>query len=177
MNKNMDEYLDFLVKKYETTDFIKQDPVQFPHMFNNQTDQEVSALIASALAYGKREKIVENIHKIHSIIEFKPAEFALNFDLKKDQKLFYTFLHRYTSGRDVALLIYIIGQALKEHGTLENIFMSHFSRDDMNIKQALTFFIKTLRNYIPEEQDNLTGLYYLLPSPDNGSACKRETCF
>jgi len=177
MEKELKKYLDTLIKKYEIPDFIQHDPVQFPHMFNNQIDQEVSGLLASALAYGKREKIIENIHKIHKIIDFKPAEFALNFDFKKDQKLFEGFLHRYTSGRDVALLIYAVGAALKEYNTLENLFMSHFSVNDKNIKPALSFFVDALRNYISEDQENLKGLYFLMPSPDKGSACKRENMF
>ena len=30
--------LDNLVENYETTDFIKDDPIQFPHRFKNKED-------------------------------------------------------------------------------------------------------------------------------------------
>ena len=43
----MKEKLDNLVKKYETKDFIKNDPIQFPHRFKNKADIEISAFISS----------------------------------------------------------------------------------------------------------------------------------
>lgn len=44
--------IDELAQKYETIDFIKDDPVQFPHKFNKtKEDCEISGFIASLLAY------------------------------------------------------------------------------------------------------------------------------
>ena len=38
--------LDVLVKKYETVDFIKDDPVQFPHKFKDKKSIELAGFIA-----------------------------------------------------------------------------------------------------------------------------------
>jgi uncharacterized protein (TIGR02757 family) len=177
MNDKLKNLLDKLVKKYETPDFIQNDPVQFPHRFSNKTDIEVSGLISSCLAYGRREKIIEDVKIIHKMMDYKPAEFAKNFDLNRDIKYFLDFRHRYTAGKDVAILIYLIGCTLKEYNNLEDAFVSGYSTDDKNIKPALTNFVNILKSYLPQNEDNITGINYLLPSPAKGSACKRLNLF
>jgi uncharacterized protein (TIGR02757 family) len=107
----------------------------------------------------------------------KPAEFAKNFDLKTDLKYFIDFRHRYTEGKDVAYLIHLIGKALLEYESLENIFLCRYSDNDNNIKPALTNFVHTLKSYIPKTEENQSGINYLLPDPEKGSACKRLNLF
>ena len=53
INNNLKILLDELVKKYEIPDFINDDPIKFPHMFQDQENQEVAGLISSSIAYGK----------------------------------------------------------------------------------------------------------------------------
>ncbi|MDD3014141.1 MAG: TIGR02757 family protein [Candidatus Gastranaerophilales bacterium] len=177
MSDRIKEFLDEQVKKYETSDFIINDPVQFPHKFSDKLDQEISGLISSCLAYGKREKIIEDVEIIHKIMNYKPAEFVRNFDFKKDFKNFINFKHRYTAGNDVAILIHLIGIALQQYDSLEHIFLSGYSDTDKNIKPALTNFVSILKSYFPDDEKNLSGVNYLLPSPEKGSACKRLNLF
>jgi len=171
------EYLDELVATYEITDFIKDDPVQFPHKFMKQVDIEVSGLISSCLAYGNRKKIVETLTNIHEIFNGSPSEFVINFDIDRDSELFKGFVYRYTQERDLVLLLHVIGQVLKEYGTLEKAFLKGFNPDDKNIKQSLTNFVNLLRSYIPCDENTCRGLFHLIPSPELGSACKRLNLF
>ena len=165
----MNNILDDRVKKEEISTFIENDPVQFPHKFQDKRDIEISGLISSSLSYGKREKIIKIVEIVHELIEYKPYEFALNFDIKKDGKLFEKFIYRYNNGNDMALLIHSIGQALKEYNSLEEVFLKGYSSSDKNIKPALTSFVSILTDYLPIGESNLK----LIPSPDKGSACKR----
>lgn len=171
------EYLDNLVKTYEVPDFIKDDPVQFPHRFKNQADIEVSGLISSCFAYGSRKKIIETLAIIHDFMNNSPSEFAVNFDIDRDSELFKGFIYRYNQEKDLILLIYIIGQALKEYGTLEKAFLKGFNPNDKNIKQSLINFVNLLRNYLPCDERTCRGLFHLIPSPELGSACKRLNLF
>jgi len=177
MNDQLKMFLDKLVIKYETVDFIASDPIQFPHRFLDKTDQEVSGLISSCLAYGRREKIIEDVETIHKLMNNKPAEFAKNFNLAKDLKYFINFRHRYTEGKDVAMLIHLIGRTLEEYTDLETVFLQGYSANDINIKPALSIFVNKLKSYIPANEDNLSGINYLLPNPSKGSACKRLNLF
>jgi uncharacterized protein (TIGR02757 family) len=170
------ELLDNLVKKYETSDFIQDDPVKFPHMFDNYQDKEVSGLIASALAYGKRENILKSTQKILEIMNFEPYNFVTNFNIKNDYKIFDGFIHRYTTGKDIALLIFALNQAFKEYKDLKNMFLEEFSLQDKNIKPALSHFVNIIRSYVLGQEDT-KGIFFLLPSPEKGSACKRLNMF
>jgi len=170
-------YLDDLVKRFEVNGFIVNDPIQFPHRYDKQEDIEVSALISSCLAYGNRKKIIETLEYLHEIFGDSPSDFAKNFDIKKDSKLFKGFVYRYTKEKDIALLISIIGKTLNKYGTLEKAFMEGFSSSDKSIKPSMTSFVNILRGYLPCDETECAGLYQLLPSPDLGSACKRLNLF
>ena len=60
--------LDRLAEKYETKDFIKDDPVQFVHIFQDKRDIELAGFLAALFAFGKREvfikKLIVNSHRI-----------------------------------------------------------------------------------------------------------------
>ena len=72
--------IDELAQKYETIDFIKDDPVQFPHKFNKtKEDCEISGFIASLLAYGNRKVFIKKLNELFDIAENEPYNFILNF--------------------------------------------------------------------------------------------------
>jgi len=171
------KYLAELVETYEIPDFIKDDPVQFPHNHTRQEDIEVSALISTCFAYGSRPKIIETLKYIHSHFNGSPAEFAKNFDIDRDAELFKGFIYRYNQERDLVQLIYVIGQTLKDYGTLEKAFLKGYNPKDKNIKQSLTNFVNLLRSYLPCTEERCKGLFHLLPNPEGGSACKRLNLF
>ena len=54
--------LDLLVEKYETPEFIKDDPVQFVHKFHSKKDIELAGFIASLLAYGSRKQFISKLN-------------------------------------------------------------------------------------------------------------------
>lgn len=163
-------HLDTLVKKYETPDFIKDDPVQFPHNYSLKQDIEISGFLSSVFAFGQRHKIIENLEIIHEIINPDPYEFVINFERDRDAELFSGFKYRFYREKDLVSLIYTLNQTLKEHGSLENAFMRGFSPEHKNIKEALTGFVKILRQ-------NMQTSEHFIPSPENRSACKRLNLF
>lgn len=163
MNKNLKKHLDELVIAYETSDFISNDPIQFPHRFKDSPkDAEISGLIASSLAFGKREKIIEAVEKIHSIIQNEPRNFCENYS-DKDHKIFQGFKYRYIKGEDIANLFVGISSVLKSHNSLEELFLTHHAEAHDTVKEGLIGFVGEL----------LTCDNYLLPCPTKKSACKR----
>jgi len=171
------EYLDSLVKKYETPDFIKDDPIQFPHKFKKQQDIEISGLIASSFAYGSRKKIIETVDNIHQIMDYNPYEYVQNFDLDRDAQDFKGFIYRYNNERDIILLIYILSQVLKEYESLEKAFLANYNPNEKYLKESLSDFVRLLRSYLPCDEKTCRGIFHLLPSPELGSACKRLNLF
>ena len=56
--------LDKLVEKYETTDFIKDDPVQFIHKYKNKYDNELAGCISATIAYGNRKIFIKKLNEL-----------------------------------------------------------------------------------------------------------------
>ena len=51
--------------RYETQDFINNDPIQFPHRFTDRRDIEVSAFISAWMAYGSRKVFLQILERLH----------------------------------------------------------------------------------------------------------------
>jgi len=64
MDIALKERLQSLAEKYETADFIKDDPSQFMHRFSEPNQQERAAFIAAALSYGSRKQFIPRIQYI-----------------------------------------------------------------------------------------------------------------
>mgnify|MGYP005785618675 CR=1 FL=1 len=74
----MKEYLDKLVKKYETKEFIKDDPVRFAHRYKNKNDIEIASFIAALFAFGRREAFINKLDNLFDFMQNEPYNFILN---------------------------------------------------------------------------------------------------
>ena len=84
--------IDELAQQYETPDFIKDDPVQFPHRFNqSKEDCEIAGFIASLLAYGNRKVFIKKLNELFEIAQNEPYNFILNFEPKILKSFNYRF--------------------------------------------------------------------------------------
>ena len=173
-----------LERFYRDFDFkerIKHDPIEIPRRYSDPADIEVAAFISSCFAYGKVDlfkPVIENILKPGGI---HPSEFISNFSLKKDVKYLKGISYRFNREKDIHCLIFILSKALKEHGTLKDLFYGNYKPGDDDIKDALAGFMDFLSGIdtSPVYGRNITppGLKQLLPSPKTGSACKRINLF
>ena len=59
--------LDKLVEKYETVDFIKDDPIQFAHRGKCKGEIELYGFIASLFAYGNRKLFIKKLDEIFGV--------------------------------------------------------------------------------------------------------------
>ena len=59
MKEETRQLLKELAERYETHNFIVDDPVMFPSRYHKQVDVEIVGFIASWLAYGNRKAIIK----------------------------------------------------------------------------------------------------------------------
>lgn len=64
-----------LAEKYNCKEFIADDPVQFPHLYSDKRDIEISALVSSWAAYGNRKQILNTLRKLHDEFSGSPFEY------------------------------------------------------------------------------------------------------
>ena len=108
----IDKYTkDLLIKladQYETRDFIKDDPIRFPHEVANRggskEDIEVSAIISSWLAYGNRNQFCAVLESLHWMMNYRPYEF-LDLGLWVLFKNYHANLYRFYTYHDFYLLM------------------------------------------------------------------------
>ena len=174
----MDILRDRLERLYHTFDvsLLSPDPLEVVRRFDMPEDQEVAALIASSLAYGRAEKIVETVEQVFLLMGGAPYAFVLQFDPPKHADRFRSYVYRFTRGDAITDLLLMVQAALRQFGSLQALFLKGYNPKDPHIGSGLTQFVETLLDYSPSLSAN-GGVRYLLPSPRTGSACKRLNLF
>ncbi len=165
------ESFERLYRKYNDRRFITSDPVEFVHRYDDSRDRELVALLASSLAFGNVKQIKAGVARALDILGAGPAErvtASSPSDLEFD---FRQFRHRWITGGDMASLLAGARRAIREYGSLGELFCAKLDRSDSDVAPAAGRFASALFE--------MSGGYRqcLLPSPESGSACKRLNLF
>jgi uncharacterized protein (TIGR02757 family) len=177
------EVLDDLCRHYDRR-FLDTDPVGIVRRFDDVEDREIVGLIAAALAYGRVASIRGSLERLLTRLGPRPARFVASFDPPRDASRLDGFVHRFTRGRDVALLLHLVRQAKERAGSLEAFFVEgDLDPASPNLGPALEAFGRRLfaldaRPFVSGEPvPHRDGARWLLPLPAGGSACKRSCLF
>jgi len=170
--------LDKLYTKYNRRALIAPDPLQFVYKYRKMADREIAALLSAILAYGRVEQIEKDLNNLFQRIGDNPYQWTISFNNKKRKKL-QGFKHRFNTGSDIADLLELLKIVLNKYGSIENFFLAGYKKEHENIISALTDFCtrlfclyeKTFHKKVSK------GFQFLLPSPANGSVCKRLNMF
>lgn len=166
------EELDRLVEKYETKDFIKDDPIQFPHRYNKKEDIELAGFIASLFAYGNRKMFIKKLEDIFLVTNGDLSGFIKNGDISSLKGIEY----RFSKENDIIPIFEILNKLYNESKGLEELFEYAYKNsstiDDTN-------FLKTVVDYFYTRAPRTVsqGFYHMIPNPLNGGAMKRMNMF
>lgn len=104
--EGLKELLIRLAERYETKEFIKGDPIQFPHEVakrgGSKRDIEISAILSSWFAYGNRKQFCSALQALHDLMRYKPFEYLNSYrwgifkDFNETMYRFYTYHDFYT---------------------------------------------------------------------------------
>ncbi len=159
--------IDKLAETYETADFIKDDPVQFPHRFKAKKDIEIAGFIASLLAYGNRKVFIRKLDELFNIAQNEPLNFILNFE----PKVLGNFNYRFGKTEDFAEIFRVMQGLYKNDGGLEELFKyGHENCENMFIPVTDYFYSRFSENVGQ-------GAYFMIPDPKKGGAMKRMCMF
>ncbi len=156
-----------------------RDPVSVPWSYTDPADQEVSALLAATLAYGRVDLFLPKIREVLVALGGAPALSMRRLASDADEYTAFQdrlagFVYRMTRGQDVAALCLAMGRTLQSHGSLGALFLKGVADNAPDYRQGLSHFVHTLREL--GERD-ARGFYYLLADPAKGGACKRLNMF
>lgn len=155
--------LDILAKKYETPDFIKNDPVQFVHKYKNKKDIEIAGFIASLVSYGSREQFIKKLNQLfNDIAQNEPYNFIQNFE----SKIIRDFNYRFGKPEDFISIFEIMKNLYSESEGLEDLFKHGYEQEKM-FETVVDYF------YARANKNAGQGFYHMIPNPHNGGAMKR----
>ena len=169
--------LDKLVEKYETVDFIKDDPIQFCYRGKCQEEIELYGFIASLFAYGNRKLFIKKLDEIFNKAEGDLVGFIKNGDFSSLRGTEY----RFSKEIDIIPIFEILSKLYNESRGLEELFKYGWFTPHPSplLKEKGQTFLQTVVDYFysnaPKTVGN--GFFHMIPNPQNGGAMKRMNMF
>jgi uncharacterized protein (TIGR02757 family) len=157
------------------------DPVWIVRRYQRPADQEVAAFIASALAFGRVQSVLNSVNGMLEVMGPSPATFVRRFDPARDRRCFRHLVHRWTNGADFAALVWLMHQMIEKSGSLEGFFAEGLAADDTDVGNALqSFSTRALAldvKAVYGRSKPQPGVAYFFSRPSSGGACKRLNLF
>ncbi len=171
------ERLDRLVAAYDHR-FLATDPLALVRRYEEPADREVAGLVASALAYGNVRAIQASVKRALLTLGTSPAVVLDGLSARDLRLRCRGFRHRFTSGRDLAALLWTVREIRRTHGGVGAFFLAGHAPAARTIREALTSFVdraldRDYSGFYGRRDGTGRGIRFLLPSPRDGSACKR----
>ncbi len=163
----MKRLLDDLYSKLNRLEYLSPDPLELVHEYSRRDDRELVGLVASTLSYGRVAQILSSARGVLDGLGDRPARFVADEQPRNVRRAAAKVRHRFTSPAELGDLLVGAGRVMREHGSLESCFLSHFRRGDETTAPALEGFVRELGRAAGARPASL------LPLPERGSACKR----
>ncbi len=159
-----------LYSRYNRREYVHPDPLEFLYDYDDIRDREIVGLIAACLAYGSVHQILKTVAGVLQAMG-SPYDFVMGSSRKKLRECFADFKYRFTTGAELADLLYGVQCVLKRHGSLRACFENSLRTDHETLVPALCGLARELSEVFDGRPRSL------LPSPEAGSACKRFHLF
>lgn len=150
-------------ERYETPDFLPEDPSWFMHQVDRPLEQETLAFIASCLSYGSRKQFFPKIQYVLDRSQGEVYEWvrssAFDRDIPADDRCYYRLYTR----RAMNAFLHALRDMLAEYGSIGG-FVHGKATDGYSAVAAICGFFST------------RGIEVIIPK-DTRSACKRVCMF
>ncbi len=172
--------LDTLYAEFNA-DRVVTDPIWIVHRYPGRDDREVVAFIAAALAFGRVQSVLNSIDGMLQVMGPSPAAFVRAFDPPRDRHRFDHLVHRWIKGADMAALVWVMHQMIRDSGSIEGFFAEGFPQDAVDVSEGLqSFSTRALaldQKAVYGRAQPKPGVAYFFSRPSSGGACKRLNLF
>src|SRR5665647_1401096 len=163
--KDLKDFLDEKVVRYNHPNFIELDPIQIPHAYNRKEDIEISGFLSAIISWGNRTSIVKNARRMMAYMGDSPYDFIINHKAQHLKQI-DGFVHRTFNSVDLLTFIEGLKHLYKHEKGLEGIFVKY--QTNGSLQPAIHELKKEFFN-IPHLERSRKHL----PDPLNGSAAKK----
>lgn len=111
---------------YHRSEFIENDPIQFPHRYSLKQDIEVSGLLTALMSFGNRKQILSKAECLHRIMGESPYRYVLSGEWEltfraNDTQSFYRMLsHSHFNG-----YFNLLREAYRDNTSLEDALRAY----------------------------------------------------
>ncbi|MEE2786871.1 MAG: TIGR02757 family protein [Myxococcota bacterium] len=166
------QQLDEFIQTFDYASSRQLDPVRFVHRWPSGIDQEIVALYAALLAYGRADVLGRAIEEAVARMGAEPG-LAITTDSTADAvHRFSGFVYRVTRGVDLARLWVGLGHVIRRWGSIGSALQDMDIHDSADLKPALNqlrdMLIQSTSSFEPRR-----GFHHFMPNPGGGSAIKR----
>ena len=191
-------FLDSKVEQYNQPNFIANDPVCIPHLFNQKQDIEIAGFFAAVLAWGQRKTIISKCKELLNRMDNAPYDFVVNHT-DEDLKRLLNFKHRTFNDTDLLYFISFFKMHYSSFDSLEQAFVPksevfraeymEASPVETHMAQASEVCLSSQINFSIEQALNHFRQYFFsledfphrtkkhISSPKQKSTCKRLNMF
>ncbi len=171
---------------YNHPEFIAPDPLMVVRTYEDLREREFAAFMAAHFALGRACCISDTVRTILNSLCYtaqqktntnflsQPLSALLALDESDLMLTFNNFVYRFFSVSDLVSLLLALRSVYSFYGSLEALLEKNLASSSGSLVAALTQFISEL-----ETANQLRSKWKsnLVPSPKNGSACKRLMLF
>lgn len=137
---DLQNLLDDRAIKYNNPDFIPDDPLSVPHLFEGRENIEISGFLAASIAWGQRRTIVRNARELISRMNNDPYSFIMNME-EEDLEVFNGFVHRTFLDVDCKYFMRSLQNIYRNYGGIGEIVQDNYQQTG-SVKSALIAFRK-----------------------------------
>lgn len=166
--------------RHDRTAAIARDPIRFARRYAAPLDREIAGLVASSYAAGRVSLFGPVLDRAFAAFDARggPAAFVLGYDPRRDRGALDGVAYRFWLPSDLALLVGALRDVLSLHGSLAAFFPppDALAPRGGRVGQGLDSLVRALRAAAAERVDPADpprGFRQFLPTPTDGSACKR----
>jgi len=163
-------FLEALVDSVDTAARRAADPVAFVHRYTDPFDQQVAAMLAAGLAFGRVAAFASVLEEAFAVLDAHggPARAARSMPSGVASAL-AGLQYRWIRGPDMAVFLGAVGARLRELDALQQ---------GGSASDGLGRLVEALRAEVEQSTgrgwaEQARGVRYLLPHPGDGAACKR----
>lgn len=175
-------YLEALYQQTDAAARLAHDPVAWPHRYTHPSDREIAGLLAACFAYGRVRLFQPVLAEIFALADAAggPRAWVDRFEPQRDGEPLRPLVYRWNRGIDVVLLLAALRRVYREVDSLEALL----GEPTDGLRIGLARAVDRLREEavaaseeagVPARRfaDLPRGFRTFLPSPVDGSACKR----
>jgi uncharacterized protein (TIGR02757 family) len=176
MKIDLETFLNECVEKFNTPQFIDDDPISIPHRFSKQQDIEITAFWTAMLAWGQRKTIINSANRLFALMDNAPHDFIVHHQ-ESDLKRFLDFKHRTFQPTDTLYFIHFLQYFYKKSHSLEQAFLQNLTVPDDSTSHTTEKALIGFHNLFFNLPDAPHRTRKHVATPQSKSTCKRLCMF